>query len=82
MEEEDILRIFRSETGAPIPMLKERVSNLKEASRVLLQKYDGSFVNCVKSCGESAEELLTRVVTDFPSYGDQQPWGRRYTGNF
>jgi len=81
LEEADILHIFRSETEATIPMVKERVSNLKEASRVLLKKYQGSFVNCVKACGESAQELLSIVVSDFPSYRDQNPFGD-YTVSF
>ena len=81
LEEQDILQIFRSETETPIPMVKERVSNLKEASAVLLEKYQGSFVNCVKACEQSAKKLLTQVVSDFPSYRDQNRFGD-YTGNF
>jgi hypothetical protein len=45
--------------------------NLQEASHILLEKYQGSFVNCVKACGRSAQHLLTQVVSDFSSYRDQ-----------
>lgn len=55
---EDILRIFRSETDTTIPLVEDRVKNLKEAANVLMNKYEGSFVNCIKSCKNSAQELL------------------------
>jgi len=71
LSEEDLLRIFRSETSASIPLIEQRIEILKEASRVLLEKYEGSFVNCVKAAGQSAQELLLRIVSDFPSYRDQ-----------
>lgn len=29
-------------------MLEERVKVLNEAGKVLLEKFDGSFVNCIK----------------------------------
>jgi len=68
---EDILQIFRSETSTPIPLVEDRVANLKEAGRVLLDKYDGSFVNCIKSCDKSVQRLMDRIVEDFSSYRDQ-----------
>lgn len=37
----------------------------------LLQKYDGRFVNVVKSCDGSAVKLVKRVVEDFPTFRDE-----------
>lgn len=71
LSEEDILRIFRSDTSTPIPMIEQRIENLKEASAILLEKYEGSFVNCVKASEQSAQKLLDLIVNDFPSYRDQ-----------
>ncbi|CAL8101624.1 unnamed protein product [Orchesella dallaii] len=68
---EDILRVFRSETSTPIPLVEDRVKNLQEAGRVLLEKYQGSFANCIKTCNKNAQELLKIVVNDFPSYRDE-----------
>ncbi|ODN00389.1 hypothetical protein Ocin01_06291 [Orchesella cincta] len=68
---DDILRIFRSETSTPIPLVEDRVKNLHEAGRVLIEKYQGSFVNCIKACSNSAQALLKLVVNDFPSYRDE-----------
>jgi hypothetical protein len=71
---EDIYRIFRSETSTPIPLAQERVNSLKEVSEVLLSKYSGSFVNCVKASQGSALALLKTVVEDFPCYRDEAPY--------
>ncbi|CAG7837973.1 unnamed protein product, partial [Allacma fusca] len=71
---DDVSRIFRSETTTPIPLVQERVNSLKEVADVLLSKYSGSFVNCVKASKGSALELLKTVVEDFPCYRDQAPY--------
>ncbi|XP_021943215.1 queuosine salvage protein [Folsomia candida] len=68
---DDILRIFRSETSTPIPMPEDRVINLQEASRILQEKYQGSFVNCIHLAQKSAQQLLNTLVSDFSSYRDQ-----------
>jgi hypothetical protein len=80
LTEKDILHIFRSETSTPIPMIADRVKNLKEASQVLLEKYQGSFVNCVKACGQNAQRLLRQVLTDFPCYRDHCVFETRTVG--
>ncbi|CAL7949951.1 unnamed protein product [Xylocopa violacea] len=62
--------IFRGDNETSIPLLDERVKCLREAGKVLLEKYQGTFVNCVKSCSRSAEQLLRCIVRDFESYQD------------
>lgn len=77
---DDILRIFQSETSTPIPLVEDRVRNLQEASRILMEKYQGSFVNCIKAGSGSAQKLLNLVVSDFSSYRDEAEFeGKRGT---
>ena len=35
-----------------------------------MQKYDGTFVNCIKECDKSAQKLLQIVLREFPAYRD------------
>lgn len=45
------------------------------------QKYEGSFVNVIAQCGNSAQKLLQLLVQDFPSFRDTAPYSGR-TGSF
>nr|XP_022300383.1 UPF0553 protein C9orf64-like [Crassostrea virginica]XP_022300384.1 UPF0553 protein C9orf64-like [Crassostrea virginica]XP_022300385.1 UPF0553 protein C9orf64-like [Crassostrea virginica] len=69
--EKKLAEILKSDSDIPIPLLEERVAVLREAGKVLLEKYDGKFSNCVKACNKSAQTLLQSVVRDFPSYRDE-----------
>jgi hypothetical protein len=53
-----------------IPLLSQRVTNLREAGRVLLDRYDGQFSNLIRQANGSAVALVRRVVADFPSFND------------
>ncbi|XP_060062961.1 queuosine 5'-phosphate N-glycosylase/hydrolase-like [Ylistrum balloti] len=68
---EQLCDIFKSDTDYDVPMLEERLQVLQEAGKVLLKKYDGSFVNCIEKCDKSAQALMQLVVRDFPSYRDE-----------
>ncbi|XP_071816725.1 queuosine 5'-phosphate N-glycosylase/hydrolase-like isoform X2 [Apostichopus japonicus] len=68
--EEQLKQVFRSATNTPIPLLEQRRKNLHEAGKVLLEKFGGSFVNCILECDKSAQKLLDLIVTNFPSYRD------------
>ncbi|XP_058175467.1 queuosine 5'-phosphate N-glycosylase/hydrolase [Anopheles ziemanni] len=65
---EKILRSDEPDTKAPL--LEERVRCLHEVGRVLLDRYDGLFENCVRACNGSAVRLLQRVVDEFPCFRD------------
>lgn len=67
---EELKAILKSDSDIDIPLLDDRLEVLQEAGKVLLKKYDGSFVNCVEKCEKSAQTLLKLVVNDFPSYCD------------
>ncbi|GCC24894.1 queuosine 5'-phosphate N-glycosylase/hydrolase [Chiloscyllium punctatum] len=63
--------VLRSDTEVPMPLIEERLKVLKEAGNILLEKFDGSFLNCIKKSENSAQKLLQLVVENFPSYRDE-----------
>ncbi|XP_063699391.1 queuosine 5'-phosphate N-glycosylase/hydrolase [Culicoides brevitarsis] len=70
--EDDVRKIFRGDDGVTeIPLLQERVKCLHEVGKILLEKYDGTFVNCIKKAGKSAKELLNLIVKEFPCFRDE-----------
>ncbi|ESO85215.1 hypothetical protein LOTGIDRAFT_195975 [Lottia gigantea] len=73
---EKLAHILRSDTEFDIPLLEERVEVLHEAGKVLIKKYDGSFINCIKKAEKSAQNLLALIVEEFPAYRDEG----EYTG--
>lgn len=71
VSKEELCNIFKSDSDFDVPLFEERLQVLQEAGKVLLKKYDGSFVNCIEKCEGSAQTLMKLVVTDFPSYRDE-----------
>jgi len=67
---EQLKHIFRSENNRQIPMLDERVQVLRETGNALQDYFGGSISNCIKACKGSAQELIKRIVSHFPSYSD------------
>ncbi|KAK9321436.1 hypothetical protein V1517DRAFT_326353 [Lipomyces orientalis] len=63
--------VFRSETSEQVPLLSERIACLREAGRVLTEKFDGSFINCIERAGGSAVALVTLIVENFPCFKDE-----------
>lgn len=63
--------IFRGDNEVKIPLIHDRIKGLHEAGKVLLDKYKGTFVECIKSCKGSAEKLLQLIVKEFESYRDE-----------
>ncbi|KAK7503415.1 hypothetical protein BaRGS_00005336 [Batillaria attramentaria] len=70
ISKDKFLEVFRSDSDTEIPMVDERIEVLHEAGKVLLESYNGSFVNCIKQCDKSAQKLLQLIVTKFPAYRD------------
>ncbi len=62
--------IFKGLNGVEIPLLDERVNNLREAGRVLLEKYQGHFINVVEESDYDAVKLVELISKDFPSFRD------------
>ena len=53
-----------------IPLLPERVANLREVGRVLVDSYQGQFAHLIADCNSSAIDLVRRVVAEFRSFND------------
>lgn len=68
---EQLRNVLSSESDVPMPLIEERLRVLKEAGNVLLEKFDGSFLNCIKKSENNAQKLLMLVVENFPSYRDE-----------
>ncbi|ETN80104.1 hypothetical protein NECAME_09424 [Necator americanus] len=56
--------------GFSIPLIDERVKAINESGRVLLEKWNGSFYNCILAAERSAEKLLNIIVEHFESFRD------------
>jgi hypothetical protein len=67
---EDGRRIFAGDNGEEIPMLKERVKNLKEAGRILNRHFEGLFVNALPEAGYDAVNIAKLLCRYFPSFQD------------
>ncbi|NXE88034.1 QSPP protein, partial [Menura novaehollandiae] len=68
---DQVRHVFRSDTEVPIPLIEERHRVLNESGIVLLEKFGGSFLTCVKMSEKSAQKLLHLVLENFPSYRDE-----------
>jgi hypothetical protein len=68
MDEETLASIFRG--NGTIPLFRERLENLREAGRVLLERFQGSFLHLLEESGYSAVELVQLLAKTFPSFRD------------
>ncbi len=69
IKEEELRYIFRGK--GEIPLFESRLNNLREAGRVLLERWDGDFVNVIKHAGRKATKLVRTVVEEFSSFQDE-----------
>ncbi|XP_060559837.1 queuosine 5'-phosphate N-glycosylase/hydrolase-like isoform X2 [Ruditapes philippinarum] len=68
---EQMTDVLRSDSDYDIPLFEERLTVLREAGRVLVEKYGGSVAKLVQRCGKSAQTMMKQVVKDFSSYRDE-----------
>jgi hypothetical protein len=67
---EGVLReIFAGE--GEIPLFEERLSNLREAGRVLLSFWDGDVLHLIEEARGCAVNTVQQVVASFPSFRDE-----------
>lgn len=59
-----------NEDGIAIPLLEERLNNVREIGNVLLEKFDGKVLNLVKTASGDALKLLDLIIENFPSFAD------------
>ncbi|CAD5123950.1 DgyrCDS12255 [Dimorphilus gyrociliatus] len=67
---EELKHVLRSDTEREIPLLDERVKNLHQAGKVIMELYDGSIINMVKAADKSAMKLLDMIVSNIESFRD------------
>ncbi len=76
MSREDLAYISRSvpaadgSAGEMIPLFDERLANVHEVGRVLLERYDGQFTRAIEHAGRSAIKLTLLLAQDFSSFRD------------
>ncbi len=66
----DAEHFFRGVGGVTIPLLDERINNLRETGKILLEKFDGQFSNVVQTANGDAIELVKIIAKNFPSFRD------------
>lgn len=74
----DVEKIYRDEaaTSSPVQLLEERLANYRELGSVLLEEFDGRFLNVLKRADrrlyrEDGNGLIQILETRFPkSFGD------------
>jgi hypothetical protein len=60
-----------------IPLLSQRVENLRQCGRLLLERYDGRFSQLIHQAGGSAVSLVQTVVDELSSFNDIADYGGR-----
>jgi hypothetical protein len=72
LEREELERLLAGDPGTtPIPLIETRLAHLREVGRVLLERWDGSFLHLIEATGGSAPRLLRSVIEHFPSFRDE-----------
>lgn len=71
---DDLEFILRGE--GRLPLMAERLANLQEVGRVLLERFQGRGENLVQAAGGSAVALVRLLAAHFPSFDDRA----RYDG--
>ncbi|ESO09264.1 hypothetical protein HELRODRAFT_73484 [Helobdella robusta] len=71
IDESTLKKIFRSDSNYDIPKLHERHCIMLKDGEILLKNFNGSFLNVVKACNNSAENLVNLITKEFTSFTDQ-----------
>lgn len=71
VSEDEFKELFRSDSDVEIPLLQERLEGYRQSGSILLEKFGGTFVNCVRKCNKDATALLRVIVENFPSFRDE-----------
>ncbi|KPM10297.1 DUF2419 domain containing protein [Sarcoptes scabiei] len=68
---EQVKNLFRTDNQREIPMINERFSILRENGKILVENFQGSFVNCIRQSQSNAITLLKLIYDNFPSFRDE-----------
>nr|CAD2134663.1 unnamed protein product [Meloidogyne enterolobii] len=70
IDEEIVKEIFRGDRDVSIPLLNKRMEMIRENGKILVEKFGGSFYNCLLKCSNSALNLLQLIIENFPNFRD------------
>ncbi len=76
LEPATLAHLLRGE-GRPVPLLAERLSNLREAGRVLVERWQGQFAALIATAGGDTVALVRLIVAELPSFRDEASWQGR-----
>lgn len=62
--------LFRSSDGSHIPLINERLTNLREAGQILTSRFESSFSHWLATTGYDAVKIVQKLADDFPSFRD------------
>lgn len=68
---EQAKHVFRSDSNTPMPLIEERVKVMNEVGGILIDKFGGKFVNCVRQAEGVAQKLVKLVVDNFTCFKDE-----------
>ncbi len=73
---DDLEQIFAGR--GTIPLLEERLANLREAGTILIENWKGSVIHLLEEAENSALKLVKLVKDNFPSFRDEATYqGKR-----
>ncbi|KHJ48243.1 hypothetical protein D918_01511 [Trichuris suis] len=61
---------MRVRRNALPPMMAERYEVVSEVAKILTEKFDGSFYNCVEKANNDPMQLMSLVLENFPCFRD------------
>lgn len=75
ISDRDVSAILQPEKGhTEIPLMDDRVRNLRELGKGLLQYGEHPATGFIRSANHSAIDLVKRIVDQFPSFNDVTVW--------
>jgi hypothetical protein len=69
IKSEDLAYILRGNTT--ILLFEERLNILRELGKILIEKYNGNFENFINKESLDVQEMLNRLLLDFPYFVDK-----------
>jgi hypothetical protein len=67
---EEASRFFRGKSNTEIPLLNERVANLREAGEVLFKKFGGKIVKLLEANDYDSVKITKSIYENFSSFKD------------
>lgn len=70
IDEKETKQLFGGTNETEIPLINERQKNLQETGRILLERYQGQFINVLEEANYNAINLVKLVHYNFNSFYD------------